>query len=445
MSPLRRFAFALLLLPAACGQAPDSAQLRLCRLVLPALHPPQTEIRILRTSTPPSRPGAVRIDYAAREPDAENRIRRAVCLFEARPSEQASADLIGVETDQGPLGPARFFFLKRYWLPAAAAEPPPNSDAAVPSLPPAAAYGLQQAINALAAASSYALLATAYSLIYGLIGRINLAFGALAVIGAYAAFLAVNAATNAGLPSFAATLVAACLAGAGLAALWSAVLGRLIVAPLHRRHRFGQPILVATIAAAIVIEEGLRLFQGARERWLPAVFNEPIALARADAFVVTVTPLHMLVSGAALAASCAVLLLIARSRFGREWRAFADDPGAAALFGVAPARLLALTFALAGALAGLAGWITTVYYGAVSAGQGTSVGLKALISAVIGGIGSLPGAFIGGVLVGVVETFWSAYFELAAREIVLFGILIAVLMLKPAGFFGRSEPKPHDG
>ena len=63
----------------------------------------------------------------------------------------------------------------------------------------------------------------------------------------------------------------------------------------------------------------------------------------------------------------------------------------------------------------------------------------------IGGIGSLPGAFIGGVLVGVVETFWSAYFELAAREIVLFGILIAVLMLKPAGFFGRSEPKPHDG
>jgi branched-chain amino acid transport system permease protein len=139
-----------------------------------------------------------------------------------------------------------------------------------------------------------------------------------------------------------------------------------------------------------------------------------------------------------------VLVLLGRSRFGRHWRAFADDPGAAALFGVPPGRLLAATFLLAGLLAGLAGWIVAVYYGNVGFAMGTMLGLKALVAAVVGGIGSVPGAFLGGVLVGLVETLWSAYFDIAMREVVVYAILIAVFALRPGGLLGFSGPSPRD-
>jgi branched-chain amino acid transport system permease protein len=139
-----------------------------------------------------------------------------------------------------------------------------------------------------------------------------------------------------------------------------------------------------------------------------------------------------------------VLVLLGRSRFGRCWRAFADDPRAAALFGVSPARLLAATFLLAGLLAGLAGWIVAVYYGNVGFAMGTVLGLKALVAAVVGGIGSVPGAFLGGILVGLVETLWSAYFDIAMREVVVYAILVAVFVLRPGGLLGFSGPSPRD-
>jgi branched-chain amino acid transport system permease protein len=138
------------------------------------------------------------------------------------------------------------------------------------------------------------------------------------------------------------------------------------------------------------------------------------------------------------------LRLLARSRFGREWRAFADDPGAAALFGVAPRRLLASTFVLAGALAGLAGWVIAVYYGNVGFAMGTMLGLKALVAAVLGGIGSVPGAFLGGVLVALIEAVWSAYFDIGYRDVVVFSLLIVVFVLRPGGLLGFSGPQPRE-
>jgi branched-chain amino acid transport system permease protein len=220
--------------------------------------------------------------------------------------------------------------------------------------------------------------------------------------------------------------------------------GCAVVAPLHARRRLGQPILVATAAVAITLEETLRLSQGARDRWMPALFNQPIALATSGPFVVTVTPMQLGTAAVALAAAAGVLVVLGRSRFGRHWRAFADDPQAAALLGVAPGRLLAATFVLAGLMAGLAGWIVAVYYGNVGFAMGTALGLKALVAAVVGGIGSLPGAFLGGLLVGLVETLWSAYFDIAMREVVVYSILIAVFVLRPGGLLGFSGPSPRE-
>src|SRR5262249_27718375 len=324
------------------------------------------------------------------------------------------------------VGMGRLTFLKRYLADAeVSAAPPPSSEGAL-SLSAATAYALQQLINAIALAAIYALLATAYSLIYGLAGRINLAFGEIAVLGAYGAIGGVAAIVALGIGDpFAGLALALVLAGA-LAGRWSVVVGRIGVAPLHARHRLGQPILIATAAVGLTISEFMRVSQGPRERWAPPVFNQPLPLARAQDFIVTVTPMQIVVALLALAAAGSVLLLLARTQFGRAWRAFADDPGTAALFGVDGERLFAATFLIAGLLAGLAGWVVAAYYGNVSHSLGALLGLKALVAAVVGGIGSVPGAFLGGICVALVEAMWSAYFDITVRDIVVFALLIMV-------------------
>jgi branched-subunit amino acid ABC-type transport system permease component len=413
--------------------------------VLPALHPDGTELREIAVAAAALGRQGVRIDYRAREPGEPARRRFAACGFGGSVFSTRRLDLVAVDTDAGPLGEARLTYLNRFWLGGAAGAAAASGEApSVSEMPLAAAYALQQLINAVALAASYALLATAYSLIYGLIGRINLAFGDITVVGAFGALAAVAAGAALGLADPIGGIALALALGAALAAVWSWFTGFTIVAPLHARHRLGQPILVATVALSIVIQEFLRLSGGAHEHWFPSLFNEALPLARAGTFVVTVTPIQLVIAAAALGTAAAVLGLIARSRFGREWRAFADDPAAAALFGVAPRRLLASTFLLAGALAGLAGWVIAVYYGNVGFAMGTMLGLKALVAAVLGGIGSVAGAFLGGVLVALIEAGWSAYFEIGYRDVVVYSLLIVVFVLRPGGLFGFSGPQPRE-
>jgi branched-subunit amino acid ABC-type transport system permease component len=447
---MRRLAFfaALLLVVPLAGRvgSVDGEQLRVCRLVLPALHPEGTALREIGHAAAALGRQGVRIDYEAREPGEPPRQRQATCGFGGSVFAARRLDLVAVETDQGRLGDARLTFLKRFWLTDAAAATRESvaSPPSVPEIPMAAAYAIQQFLNAVALAASYALLATAYSLIYGLVGRINLAFGDITVVGAFGALAAVAAAVAFGLGDPIGGIAVALVLGAGLAALWSWFAGVAVVAPLHARHRLGQPILVATAALSITIQEFLRISGGAHEHWFPSLFNDTLPLARAGAFVVTVTPMQLMIATAALGAAGAVLRLLARSRFGREWRAFADDPAAAALFGVAPGRLLASTFLLAGLLAGLAGWVIAVYYGNVGFATGTTLGLKALVAAVLGGIGSVPGAFLGGVLVALIEAAWSAYFDIGFRDVVVFSLLVVVFVLRPGGLLGFSGPQPRE-
>jgi branched-chain amino acid transport system permease protein len=447
MRRLARLAVLLLLLPlAGCLGSVDGEQLRVCRLVLPALHPEGTELHELGHAAAALGRQRVRIDYEAREPGEAPRARHATCGFGGSVFTGRRLDLVAVATDEGPLGEARLTFLRRFWLADAAVVASETSQAppSVPEVPLAVAYAVQQFFNAVALAASYALLATAYSLIYGLVGRINLAFGDIAVVGAFGALAAVAVAAALGLADPIGGIAIALVLGAALAALWSWFAGVSVVAPLHARHRLGQPILVATAALSITLQEFLRLSGGAHEHWFPSLFNEALPLARAGAFVVTVTPIQLIIAAAGLGAAGAVLRLLARSRFGREWRAFADDPGAAALFGVAPRRVLASTFVLAGVLAGLAGWVIAVYYGNVGFAMGTMLGLKALVAAVLGGIGSVPGAFLGGVLVALIEAAWSAYFDIGFRDVVVFSLLIVVFVLRPGGLLGFSGPRPRE-
>jgi branched-chain amino acid transport system permease protein len=440
------FRCAVVLLPliaAGCGRVMDSEQVRLCRLLLPVLNSEGAEIRVIRSSQAPLGRSGVRVDYTAREAGSPNRVHALTCGFGGVTFESERLDLAAVEADGKLVGEAQLLFLRRYLAQAGQEGVAPFAQEAV-ALSASAAYALQQLVNAVSLASIYALLATAYSLIYGLAGRINLAFGELAMLGAFGAIGGVAAAVTLGVGDPIAGLALALAVAAAVSAGWSLAVGLIVVAPLHASHRRGQPILIATAGVALSLSEFMRLTQGARERWAPPVFNQPLPLARASDFVVTVTPMQIVVACLGLATAGGILVLLWRTRFGRAWRAFADDPGTAALFGVDGERLFAATFLIAGVLAGLAGWIVAAYYGNISFSIGAMLGLKALVAAVVGGIGSVPGAFLGGVCVALLEAAWSAYFDLTARDIVVFTLLIIVFVLRPGGLLGFSGPKPRD-
>jgi len=426
----------------ACSPVLETDQARLCRMTLPALAPQDARIAIL-AQAPDADGRGLSVAFTAETPGEEPQKHLATCRFREPGRPRESRDLTALKLDGQALSATQLFFLIRYWLATPegrAADPAPLGDlSALPSVPHAVAYGLQMAIDGLPLASIYALLAAAYSLVFSLIGRINFAFGEIAAAGGYAA--AIAALAVAGWPP-APLLTAAFVLAAAVAAGWGFGSARAVFIPL--RHARGQQALVASVGLALFLRELLRLAQGDRAGWMAPQLNQPFAIARAGDFVTVAAPMAFVVSAVALAAGFSLVVIFRYSRMGREWRAFADDPLAAELMGVSPAATTARAFALSGALAGLAGAIMTAAFGAVGYSLSATLTLKALTAAIIGGIGSLPGAFLGGLIVGAAETGWSALFPIDDRDIAVYVLLTIFIALRPSGLMGKSEAVTHN-
>jgi branched-chain amino acid transport system permease protein len=424
----------LLLGLAGCAQEVETDQARLCRMALPALRPSDTDVYILGQTEQPDARG-VEIAFEDKRGGARH---SALCRFRLPGRPLHSTDLVEFSIDGQALSQPRLFFLIRFWLATPdgrAADPAPLGDIeALPRVPPHAAYLLQQAVNALPQTAVYALLASAYSLIYGLVGRINLAFGALAATGGYAAAFGASLAHGAP-PGY--VLLTAGVLGVAVAAGWGAASGRWAFSPLAGAS--GQQTLVATVGLAIFLSELLRLTQGVRPNWVAPVLNAPFGLARSGDFVVTTSADALFSASVALGAGTALVIVMQFSRFGREWRAYADDALAAAMFGIDPHAIFLKTFGLASALAGLAGFVMTMFYGAVGYDAAATLGLKALVAAIIGGVGSIPGALIGGILLGGFEALWSTAFAVDYRDVASFALLAVLLALRPGGLLGARE------
>jgi branched-chain amino acid transport system permease protein len=442
----RRLAVCLILLAAAalagCSPALETDQARLCRMALPALMPEGARIDIL-TQTPDADERGLSVAFSAATPGAAPHEHLAACRFREPGQPRGSRDLVSLTLDGRPISRARLFFLIRYWLATPdgrAADPAPLGDVSrLPTAPQTVAYGLQMAIDGLPLASIYALLAAAYSLVYSLIGRINFAFGEIAAAGGYAA--AIAALAMVGWPP-APLLTAAFALALAVAAAWGFASARAVFVPL--REARGQQVLVASVGLALFLRELLRLAQGDRASWMAPVLNQPFGLARSGDFVAVAAPMAFVVSAVALAAGLILVIIFRYSRIGREWRAYSDDPLAAEMLGVSPAATTARAFALSGALAGLAGAIMTAAFGAVGYGLSATLTLKALTAAIIGGIGSLPGAFLGGLIVGAAEIGWSALFPIDYRDLAVYALLTIFIALRPSGLLGKSEAVTHN-
>lgn len=425
---------------AACTAAdPDKAHL--CRVASIALTPRGEEPNDL-TQTIRSGPDGttdVRVDYTVGRP---SRRAAVLCRFGPRETEDGRPDLIGIRTEAGILTDPSLYFLKRFWLYTTEgdqADPEPVSGSGRAVLVPfPVAYGWQVLLNALPSIATYGMLAAAYSLVYGLIGRVNLAFGQLAAVGGAGALCGAALLGRTDPPP----LIVVTMAGAVWAAsLHGLAVGRWVFLPLRRST--AQQGLVATVGLALVLDEYLRLAQGPAPVYIAPLRTAPFALARSGDFIVTVTPIAITLSAGFLLAACGVLLLLGRTQFGRNWRAMADDPGAAALMGVDPVRTLVQTFGLASALAGAAGAAAVLVYGSFGTTLGTTLGLKALLAAVLGGIGSVRGAFLGGITLALIEAGWSAFYSIDTRDLATFVILALALIARPGGILGYADLAPR--
>jgi branched-subunit amino acid ABC-type transport system permease component len=435
-----------LLVPlAACAPSADPDELRLCRLTLPALNDPGTVIDVLRAGTGPGRRD-IRIDYRIETPDGVTRQRFIICRFAPLQTGAERGTLVGIATERGPMADASLHFLRRYYLTDPTVQwndPGPGATAARgAALSPARAFLAQQVLAALPLATIYGLIAAAYGLIFGLVGRLHFGFGEFAAMGGSAMVLGALAFTlwlfGPGVPG----LMAGALVGIASAGLFGLVTGRLVVTPL--RQASGQQVLIATIGLAMVLQEGLRLTQGAKTLWLPPVGHAPVTIAHAGSFDVTVTAVGLATTGIGLLGIALVIALMHLTRFGRDWRASAQDRLAASLFGVDESRLLRHTFLLASAMAGLAGALVVTLYGGIGFAGGMDLGLKALIAAVVGGMGSVTGAFLGGLAIALIEAFWSALAPIAGRDLALYLLLAAMLIWRPRGLRGPVLPRDRN-
>ena len=366
------------------------------------------------------------------------------CAFAGGPGSTNQLELIAVSTDvEGRLDAvhmAMLDFVLEHERNVATArfggEPRPSQRAAPSSPRVETLYFLQQLVNGSTLGCVVALIAIGYTLIYGIIGVINLSFGEIYMIGAVGSAITVWLFLLSGLDSYVLSVLLTLPLIMALTAGYSVATERLVFRPLRQSSTL-MP-LIASIGLSLVLQNYVFLVDGARNYWLPVRAPDGIVLAEADGFSLYVN----LEQGAVLALTALLAggtwYLLAQTPFGRAQRACAQDRRTAVLLGVDADLVIAATFGLGGALAAAGGLVVASYYGGANFAMGLVMGLKALTAAIAGGIGNFKGALLGGFLVAYLETFWAAYLPGAYRELAVFALLIVILIFRPQGLLGED-------
>lgn len=283
---------------------------------------------------------------------------------------------------------------------------------------------LQQIVNGISLGSIYALIALGYTMVYGIIKLINFAHGDVYMIGAYVGF-AVTTYTNVGLvPALIISMLACALLGM--------TIEKVAYKPLRNSTRIA--VLITAIGVSLFLQYTMMYFVGAEVRSYPKLISEKTF--RFGEVIINIQQVYIVVI--AILLMIILQYVISKTKTGKAMRAVSADKDAAQLMGIKVDKTISTTFAIGSALAGAGGVLVGIYYNSIDPLMGSMPGLKAFVAAVFGGIGSIPGAMIGGLSIGMLETLVSGYGNSMYRDAAVFLFLIVILILKPSGLLGKD-------
>ena len=286
---------------------------------------------------------------------------------------------------------------------------------------------LSYLINGISLGSVYAIIALGYTMVYGIAKMLNFAHGDVIMIGAYVMLTAMTSLMAPTIPALLLAVVACTVLGV--------VIERVAYRPL-RNASSPLAVLITAIGVSYLLQNIALLVFGANTKSFPSVVQLP-ALSMAGGKLV-ISSLTLVTILACIVIMIGLTLFIKKTKAGQAMLAVSEDKGAAQLMGINVNGTIALTFAIGSALAAIAGVLLCSAYPSLTPYTGSMPGIKAFVAAVFGGIGSIPGAMIGGILLGVIEIFGRAYISSQMADAIVFAVLIVVLLVKPAGLLGKK-------
>ncbi len=284
---------------------------------------------------------------------------------------------------------------------------------------------LTQLIGGLNVGSIYALIALGYTMVYGIAKMLNFAHGDIIMVGGYTIFVAVS---SANVPPYLAILI-----GIVICSLFGIVIEKIAYKPL--RNTSSLTVLITAIGVSYFLQNLSLLIFGEQEKSVPTLVNfEGITIG-----TVRVPGETIITLSATIVIMIGLTLFINKTKAGKAMLAVSEDKGAAELMGINVNRTISLTFAIGSALAAVAGALYANSYVYIKPTMGSMTGIKAFIAAVVGGIGSIPGAMLGGLSLGIIENLSKAYISTQLSDAIVFGILILVLLIRPSGLLGKKR------
>jgi len=294
----------------------------------------------------------------------------------------------------------------------------------------------QQLINGIVLGSVYGLIAVGYTMVYGIIGMINFAHGEVYMIAAYLAAIAIAVLAFFGIHTPIVVILFALLVTIFITSCYGWTIERVAYRPLRQSTRLAP--LISAIGMSLFLQNYVLLNQGARNQGVPTLIEGVFRLGNDENFV-QITYAQIFIVLAAVIGMFLLNHLISRTSLGRQCRATQQDRVMASILGVKTDRIISSVFVIGAAMAALAGVLVTLNYGTFDFYIGFITGIKAFTAAVLGGIGSLPGAMLGGIVLGMSESLFSGLINTDYKDVFAFSLLVFILIFRPSGILGKPE------